>query len=86
VSLSSNPLLFRPGGAMKNPEPIPNGHEVARVNDQHCHLTIPPDSPLAVGDIVSFGISHRCLTFDKWRVLHVVDDEYRVTSSVRTYF
>ena len=71
---------------MKNPEPIPHGHEVARLNDQHCHLTIPSDSPLAVGDMLSFGISHPCLTFDKWRVLHIVDDDYRVTSSIRTYF
>jgi len=77
---------FRPGGAMKSPEPISHGHEVARLNDQHCHLTVPSDSPLAVGDMVSFGISHPCLTFDKWRVLHVVDDDYRVTSSLRTYF
>lgn len=77
---------FRPDGAMKKPEPISQGHEVARLNDQHCHLTIPSDSPLAVGDMVSFGISHPCLTFDKWRVLHIVDDDYRVTSSIRTYF
>jgi D-serine dehydratase len=77
---------FRPDGAMKKPAPISQGHGVARLNDQHCHLTIPSDSPLAVGDMVSFGISHPCLTFDKWRVLHIVDDDYRVTSSIRTYF
>ena len=77
---------FRPDGVMKQPAPVPQGHEVVRLNDQHCHLTVPSDSPLAVGDMVSFGISHPCLTFDKWRVLHVVDDDYRVTSSIRTYF
>jgi D-serine dehydratase len=77
---------FRPGGAMEMPIPVPAGHEVVRLNDQHCHLIVPSDSPLAVGDMVSFGISHPCLTFDKWRVIHVVDDEYRVTSSIRTYF
>ena len=77
---------FRPGGAMDAPIPVPPGHEVVRLNDQHCHLTVPSDSPLAVGDMVSFGISHPCLTFDKWRVIHVVDDDYRVTSSIRTYF
>ena len=77
---------FRPGGGMPAPEPVSPGHEVVRLNDQHCHLTLPENSPWAVGDMVSFGISHPCLTFDKWRVLHIVDDDYRVTSSIRTYF
>jgi D-serine dehydratase len=77
---------FRPGGAMDRPIPMPHGHEVLRLNDQHCHMAIPEDSPLAVGDMVGFGVSHPCLTFDKWRVIHLVDDDYRVTSSIRTYF
>ena len=77
---------FRPGRAMERPAPVPSGHEVVRLNDQHCHLALSEDSPLAVGDLISFGISHPCLTFDKWRVVHIVDDDYRVTSSIRTYF
>jgi D-serine dehydratase len=77
---------FRPGGAMDRPVAMPRGHDVLRLNDQHCHMAIPQDSPLSVGDMVAFGISHPCLTFDKWRVIHLVDDDYRVTSSIRTYF
>jgi D-serine dehydratase len=77
---------FRPGSAMTAPISIPHGHRVLRLNDQHCHLAVPADSPLRVGDMISFGISHPCLTFDKWRVLHLVDDAYIVTSSMRTYF
>ena len=77
---------YRPGGAMDRPVPMPAGHEVLRLNDQHCHMAIPSESPLSVGDMVAFGISHPCLTFDKWRVIHLVDDNYRVTSSIRTYF
>jgi D-serine dehydratase len=68
------------------PQPIPPGHMVQRLNDQHCHLQVPGDSPLRIGDMVGFGISHPCLTFDKWRVMHLVDDDYRVTGSIRTYF
>jgi D-serine dehydratase len=77
---------FRPGSAPQHPCPIPTGHRTLRLNDQHAHLEIPEDSPLAFGDMVSFGISHPCLTFDKWRVLHVVDADYYVVDSVRTYF
>ncbi len=68
------------------PRDLAAGHVVTRLNDQHCHLTVPADSPLQVGDMVAFGISHPCLTFDKWRVIHLVDDDYRVVQSIRTYF
>ena len=55
---------------------------ICRVLTRH----LPEGSPLAVGDLVGFGISHPCLTFDKWRVLHLVDADYTVLNSVRTYF
>jgi D-serine dehydratase len=77
---------FRPGGADDRPRTIPDSHRVTRLSDQHCFVSIATDSPLAVGDMIAFGISHPCLTFDKWRVLHLVDAGYNVTASVRTYF
>jgi D-serine dehydratase len=66
--------------------PIPPGHVVTGLNDQHCHLAVPEDSPLAVGDMVAFGISHPCTTFDKWQVICVVDDAYDIVSAIRTFF
>ena len=42
--------------------------------------------PPQVGDLIGCGISHPCTTFDKWRVLFTVDDDYRVTGAIRTYF
>ena len=77
---------FRPGGTAARPAAVPPGHRALRLNDQHTHLEIPADSPLEVGDMLGFGISHPCLTFDKWRVLHLVDADYTVVDSVRTYF
>jgi D-serine dehydratase len=56
------------------------------MNDQHTHMKVPEESPLRVGDMVSFGVSHPCLTFDKWQVLYVVDDAYNIVSAVRTFF
>jgi D-serine deaminase-like pyridoxal phosphate-dependent protein len=41
---------------------------------------------LEVGDVLVAGISHPCTAFDKWRAIPVVDDSYRVTSVVTTYF
>ncbi|WP_035660696.1 amino acid deaminase [Bradyrhizobium sp. Ec3.3] len=77
---------YRPGSDMPAPRPIGEGYSVLRLNDQHCHLEIPADSPLAVGDMIAFGISHPCLTFDKWRALYVVDEAYQVVSAISTYF
>lgn len=75
---------YRPG--MNAPAPIPPGHEVTGLNDQHTHMEVPADSPLAYGDLVSLGISHPCLTFDKWQVLMLVDDAYNVIGAIRTFF
>ena len=41
---------------------------------------------LRVGDMVGFGISHPCTTFDKWDVMAVVDDDYNVVSAIKTFF
>lgn len=35
---------------------------------------------------MSFGVSHPCTSFDKWRVLPELDDAYRVVDFLRTYF
>ena len=66
-------------------ETVPEYRAVA-LNDQHAYLDLDPDDPLAVGDLVAFGISHPCTTFDKWRVIPIVDDGYRVTSLAHTLF
>jgi D-serine deaminase-like pyridoxal phosphate-dependent protein len=58
---------------------------VTKLNDQHAFLHLDGEE-VAVGDLVGFGISHPCTTFDKWRLLPLVDDSYRVTGAIRTYF
>jgi D-serine dehydratase len=75
-----------PGVTAADLRPIGPDHVVTGLNDQHCHLKIPEMSPLAVGDMVAFGISHPCTTFDKWQVISVVDDDYTVVSAIRTFF
>jgi|SRR5690625_1142254 len=76
---------YRFEGGSSSPKPLEN-HVVVQLDDQHCHLQIPDDSPLAVGDAVQFGISHPCLTFDKWRKILLVDDDYNITGHIDTYF
>lgn len=66
-------------------EPL-SGHEVVRLDDQHAYLDVPADSPLRPGDMIAFGISHPCTTFDKWRTLFVVDDALQVVDAIETNF
>jgi D-serine dehydratase len=78
---------FRPSDRSgRAPTALETGHVATGLNDQHCHMTVPADSPLSVGDMVAFGISHPCLTFDKWQVIPVVDDDYNVIAAIRTFF
>lgn len=78
--------MYRGDGSMDAPTPMPDGHAVQALNDQHCHMTIPADSPLKVGDMVGFGIGHPCTTFDKWTLLMIVDGDYTVTKGIMTFF
>lgn len=56
------------------------------IMDQHCMLCLAPGCDVQVGDIVLFGTSHPCLTFDKWKTLLLVDDEYNVLEELDTLF
>jgi D-serine dehydratase len=78
---------YRPGTDTA-PQPVPASWKIANMNDQHAYLRFPVDGDAApqVGDLVGCGISHPCTTFDKWRALFTVDDEYRVTGAIRTFF
>jgi len=68
------------------PHGVPDAWKISAMNDQHAYLRTPADADLRVGDLVGCGISHPCTTFDKWRLLFTVDDGYRVTGAIRTYF
>lgn len=56
------------------------------IMDQHCMLHLAPGSDVQVGDILVFGTSHPCLTFDKWKTLLLVDDQYNVLEELDTLF
>ena len=74
------------GGRDTLPQPAPGEWKIAAMNDQHAYLRIPAEADLRVGDLIGCGISHPCATFDKWRALFTVDDAYRVTGAVLTFF
>lgn len=85
VDLPVAELWFR-SGLHNVPVGIPGSAAVTQVNDQHAFLQLPVDSPLRVGDLVGLGVSHPCTTFDKWKLLYVLDEEYDVVEGILTFF
>jgi D-serine deaminase-like pyridoxal phosphate-dependent protein len=63
---------------------------VAAMNDQHTFVRGEPARSLEVGDVVRLGLSHPCTTFDKWRLIPVIDDHTRedptVVDLIHTFF
>jgi len=62
------------------------GLVITGLSDQHAFVRLPPGYPLEPGDLLGAGISHPCSTFDRWRLLLLTDDSYRVTGAARTFF
>lgn len=77
-------LHCRPGEAA--PRPASVHWSITKMMDQHAFLQIEPGDDVRVGDMMAFDIAHPCLTFDKWRVLSIVDEKYDVVDVVRTFF
>ena len=80
------PVLHHRSGRAGAPRTTPAHWRLEGIMDQHAFLQLAADDDLEVGDLLCFDICHPCLTFDKWRHLLRVDDAWRVTGAVRTWF
>ena len=77
------PFATRNGGAN---QPLDAGDlTVFALNDQHARARVRADLELGPGARVGFHVSHACTTFDNWRLVPLVDDEYAVTGAIRCY-
>ncbi|MBK1616273.1 alanine racemase [Rubrivivax gelatinosus] len=80
------PLGWWPAGEAA-PRAAPSGIKTVALSDQHAWVDAADGAmPWRVGDLVGFGVGHPCTTFDRWGLLYTVDDGYRVTGGVRTFF
>lgn len=75
---------YRPGS--EAPVAAPSHWQLRAMMDQHAFLDIDAEDDLRVGDMIAFDISHPCLTFDKWRQVLLVDEQYQITGVAPTYF
>ena len=63
-----------------------SGLRVTQLDDQHAYLRLPAGFELRPADLVCLGISHPCTAFDKWQLIPVVDEDYRIVDVIRTFF
>ena len=82
--------VWRVDAGQQQVQAVPGHWTISALNDQHAYLRCDPEAPLEqqprVGQLVGSGISHPCTTFDKWRWMPVVDDDYRVVDAVSIHF
>jgi D-serine deaminase-like pyridoxal phosphate-dependent protein len=73
-----------------HPSAIAATGPVSAMNDQHTFVSGEPARVLRIGDVVRLGLSHPCTTFDKWRLIPVVEDRLHaaptVVDLVHTFF
>lgn len=77
--------VARPG-VDRVPRRLPGDCTISALNDQHAFLHVPDNHGLAVGDMIGCTIAHPCTTFDKWRFMPIVDDDYTVIDAITTWF
>lgn len=63
-----------------------SGVTVTGLSDQHAWLRTEEGASVEVGDWVGLGLSHPCTSFDKWKLIPVVEGDGTVTEYVRTFF
>ncbi|AXK44196.1 alanine racemase [Brachybacterium saurashtrense] len=73
-------------GGQERPFPAEARAEITALNDQHAFLHWEGEAPVAIGDVVTLGLSHPCTAFDKWRLIPVVDADGIVREAVETLF
>ncbi|MEE1757991.1 amino acid deaminase [Streptomyces sp. SP18BB07] len=62
------------------------GVTVTGLSDQHAWLRTESGAEVEVGDWVGLGLSHPCTSFDKWKLIPLVEADGTVTDYVRTFF
>lgn len=57
---------------------------IEKLNDQHGFMR--SSDQFSVSELIGLGISHPCTTFDKWKLIPLVNDDYDVVDLIHTFF
>ncbi|WP_337843317.1 amino acid deaminase [Rheinheimera sp.] len=74
--------LYRNGQLLAKPD---TANQLSKMMDQHAFWHF-GELDVQVGDMLLLGTSHPCLTFDKWRQIWLVDNDYNLLEALPTCF
>ena len=73
-----------------NTRGVPAHWQIGELNDQHAYLRFdalaPEHEHPQLAQLVGCGISHPCTTFDKWRWMPVINDQFQVIDAISVNF
>ena len=73
-----------------NTRGVPAHWQIGELNDQHAYLRFDASAPEhehpQLAQLVGCGISHPCTTFDKWRWMPVINDQFQVIDAISVNF
>ena len=56
------------------------------MSDQHAFLSYPNHLNIQIGDLIKFGITHPCVTIDKWDFFYMIDKQHTIIEGLKTFF
>jgi len=84
-----NPIpisIYRKNNFFKKIKNDKNLINVYKLNDQHAFLKYHKSLNLKIGDLISFGVSHPCITFDKWKYFYMINSKTEIINIYKTFF
>ena len=60
--------------------------KIYKMSDQHAFLFYPNHLNIQIGDLIKFGITHPCVTIDKWDFFYMIDKKHTIIEGLKTFF
>ena len=84
-----NPIpinIYRDKKIFKTIKPLSTNLKVIKLNDQHAFLKYNSKMKICIGDLISFGVSHPCITIDKWKYIYLINQKHDIIDAYKTFF
>ena len=84
-----NPIplaIYRNGKIYKKLKETDKNIKIYKLNDQHAFLQFKYSYNIQVGDLLKFGVSHPCISIDKWNTFYMIDNNHYITEAIRSFF
>ena len=78
--------IYRKGKLIKKLDFKKKNLVIRGLNDQHAFLDFSSYNNIKLGDLIKFGISHPCITLDKWNFFYMCDEKYNIKEALKTFF